>query len=248
VAALAIGLPLASLAGVRASPWTVAATVPLALAVAGLAALLPALSAARRTTLTVLTSRSRVRRSRPPRSAVTLGLRDLTGLWRVEAMLGAGAIALGATMLGGVVLVATAFRGRLDTTVLGVYLAGRVHPFHLVVAVLTLGIGALAAGQVVTLGYLERQAQLAALRALGWPRRQVLRVLAAQGLAVGVAGGLAGALAVWAMAGITGAAPGATGSAAAAAAGAALVATALAIAGPLSYAVGSRPADALRGE
>jgi putative ABC transport system permease protein len=114
--------------------------------------------------------------------------------------------------------------------------------------VLTLGIGALAAGQVVTLGHLERQPQLAVLRALGWPRRQVLGLLAAQGLALGVAGGLAGALAVWAMAGITGAAPGATGRAAAAAAGAALVATALAIAGPLAYAVGSRPADTLRGE
>jgi putative ABC transport system permease protein len=248
VAALAAGLPLAAQAGVRALPWTVAAAVPLALAIAGLAALLPALSAARGATLTILTSRGRVRRSRPPRSAVTLGLRDLAGMWRVEALLGAGAIGLGAAMLGGVVLIATAFRGRLDTTVLGVYLAGRVHPFHLVVAVLTLGIGALAAGQVVTLGYLERQTQLAVLRALGWPRRQVLRLLAAQGLALGVAGGLAGALAVWAMAGITGAAPGATGRATAAAAGAALVATALAIAGPLAYAVGSRPTDALRGE
>jgi putative ABC transport system permease protein len=248
VAALAAGLPLAALAGVRALPWTVAAAVPLALAVAGLAALLPALAAARGTTLTVLTSRGRVRRSRPPRSAVTLGLRDLAGLWRVEALLGAGAIGLGAAMLGGVVLIATAFRGRLDTTVLGVYLAGRVHPFHLVVAVLTLGIGALAAGQVVTLGYLERQTQLAVLRALGWPRRQVLRLLGAQGLALGVAGGLAGALAVWAMAGITGATPGATGRAAAAAGGAALAATVLAIAGPLAYAVGSRPAGTLRGE
>jgi putative ABC transport system permease protein len=146
------------------------------------------------------------------------------------------------------VLIATAFRGRLDTTVLGVYLAGRVHPFHLVVAVLTLGIGALVAGQVVTLGYLERQTQLAVLRALGWPRRQVLRLLGAQGLALGVAGGLAGALAVWAIAGITGATPGATGRAAAAAGGAALAATVLAIAGPLAYAVGSRPAGTLRGE
>ena len=248
VFALVVGLPLAALAGVHALPWIMAATVPLALAVAGLAALVPALSAGRGTTLAVLTPHSRVRRSRPPRSAITLGLRDLAGLWRVEALLGVSAIALGAAMLGGVVLVATAFSGQLDATVLGVYLTGRVRPFHLVVALLTLAIGALAAGQVVTLGYLERQPQLAALRALGWPRRQVLRLLAAQGLAMGVAGGLVGALAVWAMAGLTGAPPDATGRAAAAAAGAALVATALAIVGPLAHAVGSRPGDALRGE
>src|SRR6266511_463315 len=129
--------------------------------------------------------RARVRRSRPPRFALTLGLRDLVGLWRTEALLGVIAIALGAAMLGGVVLVAAAFRGQLDTTVLGVYLGERVRPFHVAVAALTLAIGALAAGQIVTLGYLERQAQLAALRALGWPRAHVLRLLAAQGLALG---------------------------------------------------------------
>jgi hypothetical protein len=246
--ALAAGLPLAAFAGTGTLAWTVAATVPLALAVAGLAALGPALSAARGTTATVLAPRSRVRRSRPPRSATTLGLRDLAGLWRVEALLGAGAIALGAAMLGGVVLVVTAFGGQLDATFLGLYLAGRVRPFHVVVAVLTLVIGALAAGQVVTLGYLERAPQLAALRALGWPRRQVLRLLAAQGLALGLAGGLAGAGAVWGIAAWIGAGPGATARAALAAAGAALLATGLAVAGPLASAAGTRPADTLRGE
>src|SRR6266487_2190880 len=170
VVAVALGLPLAAIAGVRLLVWTMATAVPLAVAVAALAALLPALAAARGTTMDVLTrgGRGRVRRSRPPRFALTLGLRDLVGLWRTEALLGVIAIALGAAMLGGVVLVAAAFRGQLDTTVLGVYLGERVRPFHVAVAALTLAIGALAAGQIVTLGYLERQAQLAALRALGW--------------------------------------------------------------------------------
>jgi ABC-type antimicrobial peptide transport system permease subunit len=89
---------------------------------------------------------------------------------------------------------------------------------------------------------------VAALRALGWPRGQVLRVLAVQGLALGLAGGVAGALAVWAAAAVTGAAPGASGLAAVTAAGAALLATALAVAGPLAHALGARPADVLRGE
>jgi ABC-type antimicrobial peptide transport system permease subunit len=116
------------------------------------------------------------------------------------------------------------------------------------VAVLTLTIGALAAGQVVTLSYLQRQAQLAALRALGWPRRQVVELLAAQGLALGVAGGLAGALVTWAAGAVVDAAPSAVARAAAAALLAALAATALAVAGPLLHAVGSRPAEVLRGE
>ncbi len=250
VVALALGLPLAAMAGVRLLVWTMAAAVPLAVAVAALAALLPALAAARGTTMGVLTrgGRGRVRRSRPPRFALTLGLRDLVGLWRTEALLGVIAIALGAAMLGGVVLVAAAFRGQLDTTVLGVYLGERVRPFHVAVAALTLAIGALAAGQIVTLGYLERQAQLAALRALGWPRAHVLRLLAAQGLALGALGGLAGALAVWAAGAATGAAPDAIGLGALASVLVALVAAALAVLGPLLQASHSRPAELLRGE
>jgi putative ABC transport system permease protein len=246
--AVAVGLPLTAWLGLGALAWTAAAAIPLAIAVAGLAALIPALAAGRGTTARAITGRARVRRSRPPRSAVTLGLRDLAGLWRVEALLGVVAIALGAAMLGGVVLVGSAFRGQLDTSVLGVYLSGRIRPFHLAVAALTLAIGALAAGQVVTLSYLQRQAQLAALRALGWPRRQVVRLLAAQGLALGVAGGLAGALVTWAAGAVVGAAPSAVARAAVAALLAALAATALAVAGPLLHAVRSRPAEVLRGE
>jgi putative ABC transport system permease protein len=123
-----------------------------------------------------------------------------------------------------------------------------VRPFHVAVAVLTLAVGALAAGQVVTLSYLQRQAQLAALRALGWPRLQVVRLLAAQGLALGVAGGFAGALVTWAAGTVVGAAPSAVARGTAAALLAALAATALAVAGPLLHAVRSRPAEVLRGE
>lgn len=247
---LALGLPLAALAGVRILVWTMFAAVPLAMAVAALAAVLPALAAARGTTMRVLTvgGHGRVRRSRPPRFTFTLGLRDLVGLWRTEALLGVIAITLGAAMLGTVVLVAAAFRGQLDTTVLGAYLGERVRPFHVAVAALTLAIGALAAGQIVTLGYLERQAQLAALRALGWRRAHVLRLLAAQGLALGTVGGLAGALAVWAVSAATGASPGATVLGALASVLVALVASALAVLGPLLQASHSRPAELLRGE
>jgi len=246
--AVAVGVPLTTWLGVRAIAWVAVATAPLAMTVAALAALVPALAAARGTTARVLAGRGRVRRSRPPRSSATLGLRELAGPWRTEALLGATAVALGAAMLGGVVLVAAAFRGRLDATILGVYLAGRARPFHLAVAALTLTLGVLAAGQVVTLGYLERQASLAALRALGWPRSRVLVLLAAQGLALGLAGGGAGALAVWAAGALAGATPSATGLAAGVGLLVAVAASGLAAAGPLWQAYRSDPAEALRGE
>ena len=43
-----------------------------------------------------------------------------------------------------------------SATLLGVDLSGRVRPFHLVIALLTLAIGGLTAGEVMALAYFER--------------------------------------------------------------------------------------------
>jgi putative ABC transport system permease protein len=226
--------------------WTLAAAIPAALVVSAVAALPPAIAAGRGSTAEVMLRRGRVRRSRLPYGPATVGLRDLVGLWRPEALLGAVAVALGAGMFGLVVLITAAFRGSLDLTVLGVYLGGRVRPFHIAIAVLTVVIGALAAGQVITLGYLERQAQLAALRSLGWSRWHLLKLLGAQGLAIGVAGGAAGACVSW-LGGIVLAAPAtAIVQSTMASVAVAVVATAAAVTGPLAHAYRAAPAEALR--
>lgn len=220
----------------------------LAVMVAGVAGVLPALAAARGSAVSVIRGRARIRRSRPPGSAAVLGLRDLAGIRRVESLLGVGSVALGAGLFGGVLLATRAFRDRLDVTTLGTFLGGQVRPFHVVIAVLAVVFGAIAAGQIVTLGYLERQPEFAVLRAFGWPRAKVLVLLATQGIAIGACGGLLGGLVVW----MGGVAVGESGSQAlgAALAGAlvAILATAMAIGGPLLLAYRSSPADALRGE
>jgi putative ABC transport system permease protein len=223
-------------------------SLALAVAVAGLAGVIPALAAARGSAMSVLRGRARIRRSRPPWSAAVLGLRELAGIRRAESLLGIGAVALGAGLFGGVLLATRAFRDRLDVTTLGTFLGGQVRPFHVVIAVLAVVFGAIAAGQIVTLGYVERQREFAVLRAFGWPRAKVLVLLAAQGIAIGVCGGLLGGLVVW----IGGVAAGESGSQAlgGAVAGAlvAVFATAMAIGGPLLLAYRSSPADALREE
>lgn len=157
-------------------------------------------------------------------------------------------MALGAALLGGVILISAAFRGQLDTTVLGTYLAGRVRPFHLVIALLTLAVGALSAAEIVTLGYIERRSQLGALRALGWPRSEIVKLIAGQGLSIGTAGGLIGAVAVVVAGLVLKAGPSALELGVAAALGMALLATAIAVAAPLIHAYRASPADALRGE
>jgi putative ABC transport system permease protein len=101
----------------------------LAVVVAGVGGVIPALSAARGSAVSALRGRGLIRRSRAPRSAAGLGIRDLRGARRLESLLGIGAVALGTGLLGGVVLATRAFRHRLDVTALGTFLGGQVRPF-----------------------------------------------------------------------------------------------------------------------
>lgn len=143
-------------------------------------------------------------------------------------------------------LVEAAFRGQLDVTILGNYLAAEVQPFHAVLAGLALAIGALAAAEIVTLSYLERQPGLAALRALGWSRLSVVQLVLGQSLAFGVFGGLIGALLVLTGGVIVGASIGAILLAAASALVAGLAATAPVVLIPVTLAHRLSPADSLR--
>jgi hypothetical protein len=246
--ALMLEVPLALRLGWRLTSWQVVGVVPLSVLVATLAAVLPALATSQGTTVSVLRGRGRIRRSRPPRSELTLGIRDLLGTWRMEALLGTGAIALGAALVGGILLVIWAFQGRLDATVLGTYLGGEVHSFHITLALLTLAIGVLAAGEIITLSYLERRIHLAVLRAVGWSRARILLLLTAQALVLGLLGGVAGAILVGVTGMLLGAAMSSILCAAAIGLLVALAVTILAVAGPLLLAYLAQPAEILRGE
>lgn len=247
-AGLVLGLALlgflhASLAGPPV--WF---AIPASVLVALLAGIIPALAASRGPTISVMRGEAAIRRGRPVGSVAGLGVRLLLREARLESVLGIGAIALGASLIGTVLLVALAFRGQLDTTLLGLDLSGKVRPFHAAIAALTLLVGGLAAGEVMVLAYLERQPHFAILRALGWPRADVALVLAAQGLVIGLLGGLLGALAVLLAGTILLAPAAAIGGAMTASVVGAIFATLLAIVGPVSYAVASRPGTVLRGE
>jgi ABC-type antimicrobial peptide transport system permease subunit len=248
VSAVVLGLALARATGLNLSLLQLALTLPLALALTAAASLPPAFSAARGSVLRVMERGVRARRSRPLLGVVHLGLRDLLRQSRWEAALGVTAVAIGAALVGGVLLISTAFRGQLDTTVLGAYLAGRVRPFHAVLAALTLVVGAIAAAEIVTLGYLERRPQLGALRALGWPRRQLSALVAAQAAALGAGGGLLGALFTLGLGWALSAPPGPALTGVLGALITAVLATALAAVAPVTQAYAGDPADVLRGE
>lgn len=248
IAALPTGLALTHWLHVGIATWQWLAAVPLAVLVAAFAALVPAVTASRGLTIDVIRGGGRIQRSRLPASILGLGIRELLGAWRPEAALGIAAVTIGAALLGAVVLVEGAFRGQLDVTVLGTYLSAEVQPFHVVLAGLALAIGALAAAEVVTLSYLERQAGFAALRALGWSRFAIVQVVLGQALAFGVVGGLTGGLLVVAGGLLIGASLATVVLAGLGAVCAGLAATALAVLIPVMLAYRLSPANALRGE
>lgn len=248
--ALVAGIPIASRLGMGTSSWQLAAVIPIAVVISAAAGLVPALSAGRGSAAAVMesTSHAGITSRRPPNGLFGVAWREMRGQWRAEAALGAAAIALGAAILGVVVLISVAFRGQLDTSVLGTYLSGEVRPFHVILAGLTLVVGAIAAAEVVTLSYLERRAHLGALRALGWPAWAVVELLSIQASLLGVAGGLAAAVLVSAAGILLRASYAAIGWGLLAAVGMTFVATAIAVCAPLAHAYRANPADALRGE
>jgi putative ABC transport system permease protein len=222
--------------------------IPASVLVALMAGIVPAIAASRGTTVKVMRGEGTIRRRRPAGSVMGLALRQLFSEWRLESLLGVGAVALGASVIGLVVLVVLAFQGQLDTTLLGLDLSGKVRPFHAAIAVLTVLIGGLTAGEVMALAYLERRPHFATLRALGWRQAHVTLVLATQGVGIGLMGGLLGALVVVVGGTLLRASTASISQAMTASIVGALIATLLGIAGPLAYVMASRPGSVLRGE
>lgn len=224
------------------------AAIPMAVGLALVAGLLPAISASRGASIEILEPRGAVRSSRSPRSVVTLAVGDLLRNRRLEALLGSAAIALGGVILGVVVLIEIAFAGQLDTTLLGSYIGLAVRPFHVALALLTVALGSLAAGELMTLSYLERQDELATLRALGWPRRAIVELISTEAVTVGILGGLLGS-SVTVVAGVLlGARSAAIAEAAVTSSVVALIGILLAILAPVAHVYRARSAETLRGE
>ncbi len=244
---LALGVPITVVAQLGPTWWTTVGVVPLSVLIAVLAGLVPAMTIMRGATLNVISESEPIRERQLPSSALTLGLRQVVAR-RWDVAMGIASLALGATLVGGIELVAAGFRGQLDTTVLGTYLSGQVRPFHFVVAGLTLAVGALAAAEVVTLTYLERRVQLATLRALGWPRGEVVKMLLGQAIGLGlIAAAIAVAISIAAGLALSASPIVILGSAATALA-MTVIATGIAVIVPLTHAYAADPAAGLRGE
>ncbi|MDQ6884946.1 MAG: ABC transporter permease [Candidatus Dormibacteraeota bacterium] len=246
--ALCFGLVLRQLLHLGTATWQWLAAIPLAMAISGLSAVVPAISASNGTVVAAMATGGRVRKSRFPGSVVLLGIRDLMSAWRTEFLLGACAVGLGSGLVGVVILVAAAFRGQLDATVLGSYLSAEIQPFHFVLAGVAMALGVMSAAEIITLSYLERQPSFAALRAIGWPRMTVAKMLAGQAIVIGLSGGVVGVLVVVATGFVLGGSAVSILVAAAGCLAASQLATGLALLTPFFLVYRLAPAEALKVE
>jgi hypothetical protein len=246
--AVVLGLPLIVLTATDASTLLIVGVLPLALLVSVAGGIVPAFAVTRSTVAASLTSAAAIRTSRLPPRPWRLGVDETLIRSRSQSIVPIGVVALSGALVGAMIAIEASFRGQLDTTVLGVYLAGRVQPFHLAVATLTLVIGALAAAQAITLNYLERQPELAMLRAIGWRAVDVAAYVGGQALALAALGGLVAAILVGLIMLVLNTGSSAFLIAVLTALLAPVVAIALAVAGTLVHAFRISPAALLRGE
>jgi len=176
---------------------------PVALALAALAGLIPALLAGRGEPLDSVKPAVLVaRRARPVRGLFTLArsnLRRRPG----RALLAAAGLALGVAALASLLAVNLSFRQDIAGSAMGGYITTQVRAVDYVSATLVTALGIVSTLDVLYLNLTERAAESATLAATGWQRGDLRRVailegvgIALAGASLGAAAGLAGALAV----------------------------------------------------
>ncbi|MEV4541784.1 FtsX-like permease family protein [Micromonospora echinaurantiaca] len=190
---LGLAVPLGAALGIDVDWRRAALAVPVALLLALVAGLLPALRAARAHPAAAL---------RPP--VATAGWvrrpRTLFGLALVNlvrtpgrTLLGAGALAIGVAALTVVAAVSYAFRGAIVGSLLGDTVALSVRGADALAAAATVLLGAAAVADVLYLNIRDRATELAALRATGWTDLALGRLIGYEGLLLGALGALTGA-------------------------------------------------------
>jgi hypothetical protein len=191
----ALSLPLSAALHLHASPGRALLAIPAALALAVAAGGGPAWLAARAEPAAAV---------RPP--VLPAGRawhpRGVTGLAVVNvlrspgrSLLGALSLAVGVAALTLLTAVTLVFRGAVVGSLLGNAVAVQVRGVDYVAVAATVALGVLAVADMLFLNIRERSAELAAIRALGWPEPALARLVVTEGAVIGLSGSLAGAAA-----------------------------------------------------
>jgi putative ABC transport system permease protein len=195
VAGGALSLPLSAGLGLRVSFGRALLAIPAAVGLAVVAGGVPAWLASRADPVAAV---------RPPvlDAGQARHLRGVTGLAVVNvlrtpgrSLVGALSLAVGVAALTMLTAVTLAFRGAVVGSLLGNVVAVQVRGADYAAVTATVALGVLAVADVLFLNIRERAAELAAIRAFGWPESALGRLVVTEGAAIGLAGSLAGAAA-----------------------------------------------------
>lgn len=232
VAVVGIGIVAGQVLGSEATKNFIAAAVVM-LCVAAAVGVIPAAAVARRPATSALRGEGRVRPVRAPRSIASLAVRELSVQPRIQTTISIVMLAIGTAAIGSITLIATAFNGQLDVTILGRFFVAKAEPHHFLVAGIVILLAAIENAQLLMLSYVERREQLATLRALGWRPRDLVGLLATEGILLAIVGAALGAFVTLVGGFVAGGAPLALVGSAAVGAATGLIATALAMLGVL---------------
>jgi putative ABC transport system permease protein len=185
--------PLAAALGLHASPARAALAIPVAVVLAVVAGSGPAWLAARADPAACV---------RPPVLAAHRARQPsgITGLAMVNVLrtpgrtlVGVLSLAVGITALTLLIAVSVAFRGAIIGTLLGSVVTVQVRGVDYIATAATVALGVLAVADALLISITERAAELATIRAFGWPEAALRRLVITEGALIGIAGSVAGA-------------------------------------------------------
>ena len=191
----ALSLPLAAVLHLRVSPDRAIVAVPAAVALAVAAGSVPAWLASRADPVaSVRPPVLDAGRARSPRGVTGLALVNVLRT-PGRSLVGAVSLAVGVAALTMLAAVTLAFRGAIVGSLLGNVVAVQVRGADYNAVTATVALGVLAVVDVLFLNIRERAAELAAIRAFGWPESALGRLVVTEGAVIGLAGSLVGAAA-----------------------------------------------------
>ncbi|MEU8424826.1 FtsX-like permease family protein [Micromonospora sp. NPDC048835] len=191
--ALGLAFPLAAALNIEIGWHQAALAVPVALLLALVAGVAPALRAAGAHPAAALRPMvAPARWVRRPRNLFGMAVVNLVRT-PGRTLLGAGALAIGLTALTVVSAAAYAFRGAIVGNLLGDTVSLNVRGADTLAAVVTVLLGAGAVADVLYLNVRDRAAELSTLRAVGWTDTALSRLVGYEGFLIGALGAVAGA-------------------------------------------------------
>jgi ABC-type lipoprotein release transport system permease subunit len=193
VLGLAIAAGLVSAFDLDLSVAQTLLVVPIAIVLAALAGVIPALLASRGHPLdAVRPAVAEPDRPRPVRGIVSMSLVN-TRRVPVRTVLAAAGLFVGVGALTVLLSIGLAFKGTLVGTALGRVITLQIRPADYVAVAMVIVLGAASSADVMFLNIRERAAEFVTLSASGWGRTQLGELVTLEGLSIGLLGSVLGA-------------------------------------------------------